>query len=595
MEQMQDLTFERSALVNYLKKMLQLAESRNQKEISLSLEDSLKKLQEDIFYLVVLGEFKRGKSTFINALLGENILPVAVVPLTAVVTKISYGETQAAVVHFFNGDSREVTFDEIDAYITEIGNPENKKQVSYLEILHPSPLLARGTVLVDTPGIGSIFDHNTLATYEFVPKVDAAIFLLTVDHPLSQAEYSFLQEVREHVPRIYFALNKIDNVSPGELEESMQFTNRTLGEYFEEEEVNIFPISSKMALEARQNDDTKLLQQSRLPALEKEILRFLEEDKFRVAVSSAAVKTKNNAAKLKFQLDLEEKALKMPLNELQEKETKLSAFMEKVRRETRQQWHVLEGECRELLREVQEELNKEREEEINLKKKQVDEWYHNNNHLPTGEFIRTWNHYLYQHLTFFFEEKKQEWENELEERMRDLFSTHEEQAKELLERVEKETATIFQVDLPEVKEWELLPEREEFHFLVGTLKDFLPHDPDFFAREKKLIFRILPSFLGHKLALREMKTIVFVQVDRNYGRLREDFSQRIHMGVRDFGRNLENALENMAANIAKSLEWARHQRKSNSEYYQRAYQKLQEQQKDIDNILQELKSNLKFR
>ncbi len=592
MEQMQGYAIARSTLVTYLKKLLQLAESKKQKEISLSLGDSLKKLQEDIFYLVVLGEFKRGKSTFINALLGESILPAAVVPLTAAVTKISYGDSPSAVVNFLNGDSREVALDEIEAYITEKGNPENKKQVSCLEIFHPSPLLARGTVLVDTPGIGSIFDHNTLATYEFVPKVDAAIFLLTVDHPLSQAEYSFLQEVREHVPRIYFALNKIDNVSPGELEESMQFTNRTLGEYFEEEEVNIFPISSKMALEARQNDDTKLLQQSRLPALEKEILRFLEEDKFRVAVSSAAVKTKNNAAKLKFQLDLEEKALMMPLKELQEKETKLNNFMERIRRENRQQRHVLEGESRELLREVLEELNKQREEEIHDQKRQAEEWYLNNAHLSTGELIRRWNYHLYQHLTSFFEKKKQEWENELEKRMRALISAHEEHAKELLERVEKETANIFQVDLPEVKEWELLPEREEFRFLVGTLKDFLPHDPDFFVKEKKLIFRLLPPFLGRRLVLQEMKAIVFEQVDRNYGRLREDLSQRFHMGTRNFARNLENALEAMAANIANSLEWARHQRKSNSEYYQRAYRELQEQRKQIVDILQELECNL---
>ncbi|MEM3846429.1 MAG: dynamin family protein, partial [Candidatus Parvarchaeota archaeon] len=99
-----------------------------------SIENKIKTKQ---FNLVVIGQFKRGKSTFINALLGKEILPTSVLPLTSIVTIINYGERQEAIVHFIDGSSKSIPLSEISLYVTEKHNPNNKLNVENVEIYHP--------------------------------------------------------------------------------------------------------------------------------------------------------------------------------------------------------------------------------------------------------------------------------------------------------------------------------------------------------------------------------------------------------------------------------------------------------------------------
>lgn len=329
-------------LITWIKELILLAEEKNQKSIRLSLDEVQGKLQEDVFYLVVLGEFKRGKSTFINSLLGKDILPTAIIPLTSIVTKIRFGKELVAIVYFQDNKQEEIGLEEIENYITEKGNPVNEKKVEYLEIFYPSTFLENGVVLIDTPGIGSIFEHNTAVTYDFIPKVDAAIFLLTVDHPLSQAEYKLLKDLREHVPKIFFVLNKIDLVPPADREESLNFTVETLRRFFEgEEDIKIYPLSAKLALEAREQGDEQLLAASMMPRFEQDLNLFLDRDRDNVALFSAAVKVKNNTLRLKFQLQLEQKALEMPLAELEDRVKRFHLLIEETRQRAGDQQYII--------------------------------------------------------------------------------------------------------------------------------------------------------------------------------------------------------------------------------------------------------------
>jgi hypothetical protein len=122
--------------------------------------------------LAALGQFKRGKSTFINALLGAPLLPIGVLPLTAVPTFIAWGPQPLVRVRFNDkhpveqltsdepGSIREFLF----RFVTEEANPENRLGVARVDLSYPAPLLAdRGTVLIDTPGVGSTYRHNTEA------------------------------------------------------------------------------------------------------------------------------------------------------------------------------------------------------------------------------------------------------------------------------------------------------------------------------------------------------------------------------------------------------------------------------------------------
>ena len=192
---------------------IQESETRNTSlhEKLLSLE---KKLASNQLHLAVLGQMKRGKSSFINALLGAEILPTGVLPVTAIITEIRYGPTPEAAILYSNGRRETVDLDTLADYITESGNPGNKKQVASVELAYPSPFLASGIILIDTPGIGSTHAHNTRTTEAYLEQVDAGIVVLSVDPPITEVESQFLRNLKEEIPKLFFILNKIDAVSP---------------------------------------------------------------------------------------------------------------------------------------------------------------------------------------------------------------------------------------------------------------------------------------------------------------------------------------------------------------------------------------------
>jgi septin family protein len=134
------------------------------------LTDTRTKLEEETFNLVILGQFKRGKSTFINALLGESILPRAIVPLTSVVTILRYGPQLRVEVQYLNERRQEVQLSELPAYITERENPRNKKGVKEVTVLYPSEYLKGEVRIIDTPGAGSVYSHNTDVAYAYLPS-----------------------------------------------------------------------------------------------------------------------------------------------------------------------------------------------------------------------------------------------------------------------------------------------------------------------------------------------------------------------------------------------------------------------------------------
>jgi septin family protein len=117
------------------------------------LRTTCQKLSENRFNLVVIGQFKRGKTTFINAILGQDLLPTAIIPLTSIITVLKYGETLSIRVFFNDNTTKDIQLDELALYITEKHNPKNEKGVSYAEILYPSMYLQNGVQIVDTPGL----------------------------------------------------------------------------------------------------------------------------------------------------------------------------------------------------------------------------------------------------------------------------------------------------------------------------------------------------------------------------------------------------------------------------------------------------------
>lgn len=188
------------------------------------------RVAEGRFYVVCVGQFKRGKSTLLNALIGEPVLPTGVVPITSAVTVVRYGERLAARVRFAERGWEECDPRTLATYVSEEENPGNEKGVTGVEVFVPCALLESGMCLVDTPGIGSISAANTEATRAFVPHIDAALVVLGADPPISGDELALIREVARQVDDLVFVLNKADRLSDAERAEAIRFTERVLRE-----------------------------------------------------------------------------------------------------------------------------------------------------------------------------------------------------------------------------------------------------------------------------------------------------------------------------------------------------------------------------
>jgi GTP-binding protein EngB required for normal cell division len=209
-------------------KLVHLASLAGTRAIAADAAALADRLAEGRFFVACMGQFKRGKSTLLNALVRDAILPTGVVPVTSVVTILRYAEKRIARVRFHDGRCLEIPLHEIAVYVSEDHNPENVKGAAVVEACLPSPLLASGMCLVDTPGIGSVFAGNTETTLSFVPHIDAALVVLGADPPLSGDEMTLVEEVAHHVQHLVFVLNKADRTSAEERREASAFARKNL-------------------------------------------------------------------------------------------------------------------------------------------------------------------------------------------------------------------------------------------------------------------------------------------------------------------------------------------------------------------------------
>lgn len=188
-----------------------------------------RRVREGRFFVACVGQFKRGKSSLVNALVGARVLPTGVAPVTSVVTVVRYGDRTEARVAL---DDREIVVPTSDLarYVSEQGNPGNVKNVRAVEVQVPSELLRSGMCIVDTPGIGSVIGANTAATSAFVPKIDAALVVLGADPPISGEELTLVTQIAAEVDTLLFVLNKADRFTDEERGEARAFCERVLRE-----------------------------------------------------------------------------------------------------------------------------------------------------------------------------------------------------------------------------------------------------------------------------------------------------------------------------------------------------------------------------
>ncbi|HEY4899310.1 MAG TPA: dynamin family protein [Terriglobales bacterium] len=244
----------RSSDAQALDRLAALAEQLGEASIAADLQQLVARINEGRFYVACVGQFKRGKSTLLDAIVGEQILPTGVVPVTAVPTVLRYGNQRTARV-LIGERWRTIRPEDLPQYVSEELNPENSKQIVGVEVFLPSPLLASGMCLVDTPGIGSVFAGNTETTKDFIPQVDAAILVVGADPPISGEELALIEAVAVNVDEILIVLNKIDRVSTEERQQASAFATRIVQARLQRPIGQIYEVSALDRLNNSANAD----------------------------------------------------------------------------------------------------------------------------------------------------------------------------------------------------------------------------------------------------------------------------------------------------------------------------------------------------
>lgn len=210
-------------IINQVCKQLQITSLSRRMDVCRSLIS-----QTPLIDVAILGQFKAGKSSFLNSIIGQQLLPVGVIPVTTAITRIRYGGAEQATVTHFDGSRTEISLADLDEYTSEAKNPANQKDVAVVDIELPSLEDYAGLRLVDTPGLGSVFKYHMEAAENWLPEVGAAILAVSADRPLSEHDLVLIRDLLRHTSRIVLLLTKADLLSADQQKEVVRFFQDTI-------------------------------------------------------------------------------------------------------------------------------------------------------------------------------------------------------------------------------------------------------------------------------------------------------------------------------------------------------------------------------
>ncbi len=271
--------------------------------------DLVRKMEEDRFHLVVVGEFNHGKSSFVNALLGETVLPVGVTPTTAAIHHLKYAETPESTVVYSSGRRESIPFGDTRKFA--VGGGTAADDVDYLEVGYPAALLKERILLVDTPGVNDLSLQRADITYSYIPRADAVLFLLDAGQILKESERQFLNDklLKASRDKIVFVITKWDILNEDEKKEALAYARTQLANLVKDPVV--FPISAETALQGGK------MAESGMPELLAHLTTFLAEERGRILLDNALGEGLNVSNLLAKGVDARRRSLAMKTDELE--------------------------------------------------------------------------------------------------------------------------------------------------------------------------------------------------------------------------------------------------------------------------------------
>jgi small GTP-binding protein len=312
------------------------------------LDELREKLRQGRINLVVLGLFKRGKSSLVNSLLGCSLAPVGVTPLTAIVTSFEHDPDRSfARIYFRDGRHIDTGVAEITQYVSEEENPGNEKDVSVVRLFDRVLPVLKTMTLIDTPGLGSAHTHNTATTLEFVPRIDAALFVLSADLPISQADIEFLKTLKDNVPTILFVLNKKDLLDEPDLRKLIAHNRKIISDQvgLGPDAVEIIPVSARQHQQGR-------IAVSNMGALNQQIRLVMENNNEILLRQTTARRISKLCSRLDLLLRTRMEALQLPLQELVNRQQQLHKIPDFLESRKEDFEHAIKGQTTRLQEQV---------------------------------------------------------------------------------------------------------------------------------------------------------------------------------------------------------------------------------------------------
>jgi len=485
--------------------------------------------------LAVLGQFKRGKSTLLNALMGVEVLPVGVLPVTAIPTFMETGAAPSLSLEYKDGRKEEVAEisrpeqlrEHLAGLVTEEANPDNSRRLAQVTARLVSPFLQKGVVLIDTPGVGSTFQHNTQAAEDALPACDAALFVVSPDPPITEVEINYLARVRTTAGRIVLVLNKVDLLGPADADAMEAFLRRTLADRAGMIEPSIFRVSARAALQAKLSGDTHLLTQSGLPELEAYLADFLAREKRGVLGAAIARKARALVAELRFQIALRLQALRMPLADLEQRRRVFEEAIGGFETQRRVVADLLAADRRRTLDFLDQESARLRAKLGSAMERQIDQ------HTSAGGEVKdAWSAVQEDLPNLFQAELKGAIEN-MRTGLDATFAAHQRRADDLVDLVQRTAAELFKIPFE--------PAAREAGFEARLLPYWVVARPDALnPLPPGALDPLLPRKLRERHARRRTSGAIADVTSRNVENLRWAMRQNVEEAFRRFAAEVDD-------------------------------------------------------
>jgi GTPase Era involved in 16S rRNA processing len=335
----------KNALVSIIEN-IQANQADNLPKIEPVLNLSLDLLKKPSYDIVVCGEVKKGKSTFINAIIGQEILPTDTQVATSQVFRITNSETESFELVFIDGSAQKVSREELSRYGCQVdanllGEAQfTGKVLDYIQVNIPVEFLPEGVSIVDTPGLGALYAAHEQITNRYVKNAAAVLFVFDPANPMVKQEKEFLDRVFDVTPYVMFIMTKIDNHSE-EYVVDMIRRNEDLLKIYEDKcytSPKVFPVASRTLADATAAEDDTLKEvyynASLFPEAKEELLRLIYKtvglSRNTFAFSEAGKQAQKTCSFIKEQIAMVTEGNQKEKEEIKRKRTELSDWINKT-------------------------------------------------------------------------------------------------------------------------------------------------------------------------------------------------------------------------------------------------------------------------